>query len=1059
MPEIKNKPLLVYSASAGSGKTFSLVQTYLRLVLGVKDEKSFNPNKFAHILAMTFTNKAALEMKERIIEALNDLAYYTSFEEERRKKVDGVLNEVIKNTGLTPQVIQERSKLVLSHILHAFEDFNVLTIDKFSLRLIRTFSRDLDLQENFQITLDLDTMLNEVIDELISKVGRKGEEEITKLALTYAKSNSDDGSRWDFKNSLMKFSKVLTIERNHGFIKELLEGNSNTMSYKDIQAEISKMENAHKEMCLDLYNYFDSLSPNPDDYFQKQRGIYGFIYGMKDRTLDKPRIPSSYITAYLDNEERVQKLPMDPVVLDKLRDLLEVEQEWMSEYFTLSRIRRNFYNLELLKYVSQELERYKERENVIGIFEFGLKISELLSEENAPFVYERLGNRYNHYLLDEFQDTSLLQWRNLIPLVHESIAHNYDNLIVGDPKQAIYRFRNGLVEQFVELPEIYNPENNEDLQQISQYFKQQGVKLELEDNYRSKEEVVRFNNAFFKRFLDLSPENLKKYYVDIEQNPKKGTGGYVNIQVLDEKLNEDIESSYLISQIETCIEDGYFPGDICVLVRSNKEGTRYAKNLIAAGYSIVSSDSLTVSSDALVRLCIDYLNLRRNSSSRSQKIKFATSYYAINGLDPIEEIKKYWIEGNVGQLDFEAFVEDTFESKTALFFPYENLYDLGTKFLKLVKKTELENPYFHHLMELFQNFDNKEGPDIRVFLDRWDVKLKSDSIQMPESYDSIKIMTVHKSKGLEFPVVILPNLNWSISPYRGEQFVKADGGRLLYTQLTRDDVGVPEYMGKEYDKEYERILLDELNALYVAFTRPAERMYALLEKGTRSKTSVYYSNVNQLITALFDIWDGEEIQARKAGGVFEVGEALKKERNEESKSNVEKITPSNLTDFLWFPEIAFKDADAIQDESIKDDIKKGNQLHLLLSKTDDVDEIEHEAKRLVMLGRIDKKWSEELAKTAVNVLQLLEKGLSISKAIKSLSEQDLIMGEDEVKRPDKIYVFQDKVVVVDFKSGMAQSKYKKQVLSYINDLKDIGYTNVKGYLLYSNNLKLEPVGE
>ena len=213
------KPLTIYSASAGSGKTFSLVQNYLKLTLG----EGIASKNFAKILAMTFTNKAAWEMKERVIQALDWLAYPDRLADKEQKKGSLLLKETIKTTGLTVAVIQERAKLTLSEILHNYEDFNVLTIDKFSLRLIRTFRRDLDLQEDFEVTLDQDTLLDQVIDELMSKIGKPEEEKITNLALNYAKSNADEGDTWNFRSSLIEFSKVLTKETHQDYIQSLLE--------------------------------------------------------------------------------------------------------------------------------------------------------------------------------------------------------------------------------------------------------------------------------------------------------------------------------------------------------------------------------------------------------------------------------------------------------------------------------------------------------------------------------------------------------------------------------------------------------------------------------------------------------------------------------------------------------------------------------------------------------------------------------------------------------------------------------------------------------------------
>lgn len=632
------KPLSVYSASAGSGKTFSLVQKYLKLTLGDHIEQK----NFSKVLAMTFTNKAAWEMKDRIIQGLDQLGYPQRKTDKETKKAKQLLDSTQKTTGLSPERIQEGSRHVLSEILHNYENFNVLTIDKFSLRLIRTFSRDLDLDENFEVTLDQNTLLEQVVDELMSKIGQSGEDEITKLALNYAKSNIDEGDQWNFRGSLIQFSKVLTNETDQIYVAELLKKDFSEDSFKAVKFEIYDIANRHKDKCGEIYQYFLALGSTAEDYPGKGTGIYSKLEKLTSRDLRNAEPPSDRIQKTLSGENIKPNHNVDAQLIQMVSNLYDMEVELSDKFFTLSKIKANFYNLALLKYISRELKDYQEREKLIGIHEFGQKIAELLSKENPLYIYERLGARYKHYLLDEFQDTSRLQWLNLIPLLHESISNMNENLIVGDPKQAIYRFRNGLVEQFVKLPEIYNPDEDKKLATLSAYFNQMGEKIPLKQNYRSKKNIVLFNNIFFKHLLEYLPQRFLEYYEDILQEPISKEGGFVDIDWIDEKTKkEDVkekEEQFLLENVKKSIDDGFNPGDICILTRNKKEGTQYAKILTKNGYTIVSSDSLVISSDAVVGLCIDYLNLRKNSSNRTLKMKLITSFYRINGKEPVGQV-------------------------------------------------------------------------------------------------------------------------------------------------------------------------------------------------------------------------------------------------------------------------------------------------------------------------------------------------------------------------------------------------------------------------------------
>lgn len=1049
-----NKPLVIKSASAGSGKTYSLVQDYLKLTL----RNGVESTNFSKIIAMTFTNKAAWEMKERIISALDQLANIDSFKGKVLEKAQGLMESTMKNTGLSSNFITEKSKSVLSEILHRYEDFNVLTIDKFSLRLIRTFSRDLDLQDNFEVTLDQEALLEKVIDEMISKIGRPEEEELTRLALSYAKSNINEGNSWDFRRGLIAFSTVLTRETDQEFVNYLLEKEFKDDEYEDIQKVIKELADTHSKMCLEAYQYFVSLHTTADDYPGKSRGIYALLNKLPERDLYNVVAPSKAVLQTLSGENVKEEHNVDGMLMSKVNQIFQFEEENKSKFYTLRKIRENFYNLSFLKYISNELNTFKEKENIIGIYEFGRKIADLLQRERTQYVYERLGNRYNHYLLDEFQDTSRLQWLNLIPLIHESISHGHNILIVGDPKQAIYRFRNGLVEQFVALPAIYNPEGDKELAQISNYFNEMGFLDTLQDNYRSQKMIVEFNNYIFKQLLEVLPPSFSDNYKDIRQNPKSSSGGFVGIKLLSNDVkNEDIqeeEKVFLLESVEKVIEDGYLPGDICVLTRNKKEGQRYAKLLNNEGYKIVSSDSLVVSSDASVGLCIDYLNLRRNTTNSSLRIKFAISYFKHKQQDPLESLDEYWIDNKVGQFNFSAFVKKEFENLENLFFPYENLYDLGVKICSMVSLDVLKNPYLHHFIDLLQEYDLKNGPDIRGFIDDWNASLHKSTIQLPENKDAIKIMTVHKSKGLEFPVVIMPNLSWRIKTHLNEHFIRLEEGALIYTKLKKTDA--PDYILEKYQEEYEQVLLDEINALYVAFTRPSERLYFLLETKMPRDTS-YYTQINQALFLAINQWENNEaLSVEKSGDVIRIGEELAKVQEDISADESNRLFfPKDISDCLWFPDLALQDEEALEREAFNEEQDFGDQVHLVLSRLDENKSIDEIVSQLVEDAEVELRWIDDIKKTVNQVLNLLSEQDFVKNATQVMNEQAIIVNEQVTRRPDRVYLGENEAVVVDFKTGEPSSSHVRQIKEYSKLLYDMGYNNVSGYLLYTKDMRFE----
>ncbi|MGM0479400.1 MAG: UvrD-helicase domain-containing protein [Bacteroidota bacterium] len=1049
MEDSTEKPLVIYSASAGSGKTFNLVQHYLELTL----KGSSHAKAFQRVIAMTFTNKAAWEMKSRIIQALEWLSYPESIPSKSRSKYTAVRDNALQNTGLAEAQLQSRAKQTLTEILHNYEEFHVLTIDKFSLRLIRTFSRDLDLPEDFEVELNEKELLEHVVDELLSKVGKKGNERITRLTVDYAKANLEEGTKWNFRSKLIDFGKVLTQEEEQPFIEQLLTLNFDPEEYQSIFNHKKKLEHEYEEKRNALYEYFIGLGTTQNDYPNKSKGIFNHFDKLKNRTLDDgSRELSATVEKTISGENVKEHHRVDPELINRFVAFVEFEKKTLATYYFYRQRQKSFFNLALLKHLYAAYQQYKSHHHIIGISEFGHRIAQLLNNESALYIYERLGTRFHHFLLDEFQDTSRLQWMNLIPLLHESISNNRKNLIVGDPKQAIYRFRNGLVEQFVALPEIYNPEQNRQLKSVSEHFRALGQKKALQDNYRSKREIVAFNNVFFEEALLHLPDIFHTYYNSIRQNPKGDGGGYVELFSWNKKeYDKSVRDEFVLAKIRDCIRDGYAPGDICVLVRTKKLASHLAHFLISCpeAFKVISSDSLEVGADRTVKVMIDYFRLRRNQSNKTAQMKFASSYFQMKGSDPVAEMAPFWIDGKVGRFDYDRFVHTYFQDETEFLVNYENMYDLGKKFANLLRVNLLKNPYLHHFMEVLHDYDLKNGPDLRSFLEHWDSKAKKENIQLPENDEAIKIMTLHASKGLEFPVVLIPELEWKLQTDKKEEFFEVDES-VIRVKLSRK--GVPEYVENAYQEEYQQQLLDALNIMYVGFTRAEERLYVMFEEQFPSKNSDHISSINQLVTLIAKKINHPEII--KDENKITIGEPQQVDRKPDQNSGFE---PDNLDDFLWFPEISLREDELEAVEVISEEQEFGNQLHLLLASTQKASLLEERANELVRQDKLQAKLKTRLLNTARNVFEIPEFKAIQERAVKSLDEQDLLVNETTTKRPDKIVFTADEMIVIDFKTGQEQQKHVDQVRQYCAVLTEISNGSVGGYLLYTNNMQMKRV--
>jgi ATP-dependent exoDNAse (exonuclease V) beta subunit len=1056
---ILEKPLKVLSASAGSGKTFSLVQNYLKITLQ-NDDSAY---KFSKILAMTFTNKAAWEMKERIIEALDLIAYQAKDKEgPNYKKAKGLLDITSKNLGQRPEELIKRAAFLLSLILHNYEDFSVMTIDKFNLRLIRTFARELNLNEDFEVIISTDDYIAQVVEEIMSEIGTESQGEMTQLAVNYAKTNFEEGDKWDFKSNLIEFSKLLGKESNYNFVETIKKMSYEKEDFNDVVKQLRTIRKQYEDLKLSLLELFSNHALTAEELPAKTKGIYSFYDSeLPERELSSAKIPSNTILKTLsgDNIKPEHRFPSD--LRDATVSFLDKEAFLGEEYYLLNTIRKNFHNLAFLKYIAETIDQLRERDGVLLISEFNKLISNLLMKESAPFIYERIGTRFENYLLDEFQDTSRLQLINLIPLLEDSLAHNYQNLIVGDPKQAIYRFRNGLVEQFIELPRIYNPEKDPQIERKSDFFELMGEKDALQFNWRSAEKIVTFNNHFFSAFSQYLPNDFSAYYNDVKQSPKGKDNGLIQFDLWSSKEEEEskgeLEYRYIYETIQTVKSEGYKYGDICILSRTKNDSARWADALSSGEdpINVVSADSLKVNTDLAVNVFIDYLKLRKNPRLKTAQMQFAVDYFTLTQQNVVSELAKY-SDDEKRLFDLDGFINCYFKDENIFFFDYENMYDLGQKFLRLLTLNELENPYLNCLMGILLEFDLRNGPDLRTFIEYWDKEGAQKSIQVPNNDNAVKIMTAHTAKGLEFPVVILPTLTWDFKKNisKDSAFYEIDN-ELIYTNFFAPDFA-PNEVKEGVEQERNRRFLDEVNLLYVAMTRPVDRMYIYMDTSLSYKVKKDISSSGKLNNYVTDLLLNNKLGLPPSFSddtkIVFGSNPVKQESIADERS---AFYPTFLKDFLWFPEISFSDQEQIDADDIDKERRFGRQLHLVLSKIKKPSAMDEVIEYLLKRDLIEVAFLDDLKDSVSRVLSIPEYVELLDGNYVDLAEQDIVFSETEVKRPDRMFMKGNAITIIDFKSGKATEKDKRQLMEYRNILHGMGYDHVEGKLLYTAQGKLE----
>lgn len=1036
-----DKPFKIFNASAGSGKTYHLVKEYIELLIG--DERK--PDAFSGIIAMTFTNKAALEMKERIIAALDQISSPNYFD----NKAAALTHDIATTLDLSVQNVVDRCAQSLKLILHSYEDFHVMTIDKFNLRLIKSFGRDLDLPAEFEVVLDESELIELIVDDILNQLGETGSQALNKLIFEYAKSNIDEGKSWNFKRELIRFGGILNSEKNNTIVARLLEMDFSEEQYGSLIQRKKKIEEQFLARISVLKSVYDR---SEIDKSQLHGGGHTISDVTKVINYDSFPVQQQLIGNRLAKNMHAEDTAKKTFPAEWRNELLSVEDYWtqhLEEFASLSLFLRNFFNMALLQYMASALNRVKKDEQLIRISEFNTLISELIQNENAPFIYERLGTRFQHFLLDEFQDTSRLQFLNLVPLIHNSISERHTNLIVGDPKQSIYRFKNGVAEQFVALPHIYNPEQDRNIALQSNYFDLMGEVHELENNWRSSPVIVNWNNSFFDKMRQHLPEISTSFYNSVFQHPKSTINGSVHITSKEEKIESSALVPILKDWIDTCISDGFKPGDITILGITNRVCNTWALGLTNLGYKVVSSDSLLINTNLRVQLTIAFLHRRLKPSGSTEAKQFAELFFRTQSESYNEYshyIQEHQSEKGTTYRAFndQQFLNDHFGGYNQFFFKHEGLYDLIQSFYRLMNYEELKDPYLHHLADIAFEFGQKRGPDLKLFLEDYASKKNKIAVQIPESDDAVRVMTIHKSKGLEFPVVMMPSMDFTLD--NKSEFLLETGDYVVYKKPADKDV--LDVLREAKIQEEAQILTDRVNVCYVGMTRPKERLY--IHNAFESKRN-FGSYFHSVLTEMQDISESE--------GVIEVsltsGPRLEVSRGQ-GDGQQSSFVPSSIHDRLWFPHISLQDNEALGDgDYLSPEMQFGIQFHALISRVERKEQIDNELETGIRSGEISIENRDQLKEKLGAIFDqaaycsLFENNSSV------LTEQAFIVNKDKTLRPDRVILKDNSTVIIDYKTGIPSAKDEKQVSEYAAVLQEMGYPNVEAHLFYtfSNELR------
>ncbi|MGO3707928.1 MAG: UvrD-helicase domain-containing protein [Mesonia hippocampi] len=1032
-------PLTIYDASAGAGKTFTIVKNYLSILLQAKSK-----DYYRNILAITFTNKAVGEMKLRIIESLKAFSQ-TPVPENHQ----ALLAAVQQQTKLSEEEIQQKSADILKRLLHNYAAFEVSTIDGFTHRILRTFAKELEIPLNFEVALDIQSILQRAVDRLIAKAGT--EKQLTKVLIDYAISKADDDKSWDIGKDLFEISKLLTNEDTLAQVNRLSHYKLQdfTLYNEQIKNQIKTLKEACIETAKNFFKLLENQGIEKDSFSGKYVPKY-FEKTLNGKGIFTDRTPNWITEIRTKNLYPKKASATQQSLLEKFQpeiaSYVENTEKWFEEIYFYEQIQKSLTPLSLLTAIQTEVTQIKKENNQFLISEFNTKISEQVVGEPTPFIYERLGERYQHFFIDEFQDTSVLQWQNLIPLVGHSItteiAENKTGSLhlVGDAKQSIYRWRGGKAEQFIGLSGKENP------------FPVEKSYENLGDNYRSSPAIVNFNNSLFSYMANSFPEEKKAYknlYKNAAQHPQKTTKGFVELTFLDAKNNEEADNEFpeeVEKRINKLIESNYAYKDICILVRKNKQGLKIASHLSAKGIPLISSESLLLVNSPKVKFLVALLQNMLFPNKKEVRYALLNEVFAIR-----ENLGDYYgfITENLrkNQTDFYrdlSVAPGEFKVEKALQLP---LYDIVEYAIRSFQLTTTSDAYVQFFLDEIFAFTQKNHTGILGFLDYWEERKDKLSISSPEGENAVQIMSIHKSKGLEFPIVIYPYVKDNfVDLSRDNLWVDIPNSKLINpvyfstvsTKLAAVNTTVSEAIAQLLAEKQ----LDTYNLQYVAFTRAEQQLYILSSFNRAAKSlpkETTFEGV--LINYLQEKQLWEENKYTYQFGVF-VEKTLQKEEvvipqipkwlssNPETK-NIQLVTKSGA---LW------------QTKAEKA-IEEGEMLHELLRKiilAKDVDEVVENAYQQGLFPSNKKAYYYKSLKAVVTQPEL---ALYFSDKVTTYTEKEIIH-EHKFKRLDRLCIIDNEAIIIDYKTGNFYPKHLEQITSYAAAIKKMGYTVKEKLLVY-----------
>ena len=1019
-----NSKFDIINASAGSGKTFALTKRILTKILKSKDE-----NYFKRILALTFTNRAAAEMKSRVLKNLKDFS-----ESQIKDSPTEMFEQVKKELALSSEKITILAKERLNLLLHNYSFFQIETLDSFNHHIIRTFYKELNLDPDFRVVIEAEEILDQSVSRIFENI--ENDKEIRSLIKDFSIKKISEGKSWDVEFDLKEFAQSV-LKENEIIDVEQIEKSS----LKEFKALKNSIELRLNDLSIELNSLLIKIEKNISNQGTEiafsRNSFPKFITSVQNRSFKWSSMKS--ISTLFEKNTLINKscLKKNP---DKLNvfvaNLFELFLE-LKECLVKTKVLNSFlYSLTpsiLLKIIKSNSEDIQKENNELLLSKFNKLIYKEIGNQPTPYLYEKLGVKFNDYLIDEFQDTSNLQWKNLIPLISHALESFQENenqgslFLVGDPKQSVYRWRGADPKIFVSLL----------LNEKTPFSVQKSI-TNLPVNFRSRNEIINFNNSLFKHASGLLKSNYHKkiFLQGSDQKHNNFSNGHVSITFInkDFKKEQQLESvlKETLSQIENCLSRGFEQSEIAVLVRDNKQSSQISEWLIENNVSVLSQDSLSIDNSEKIELLINLIKLKDNNSNQEARAILIGNF--ANLVKPKDlfvfykenlnnELKRFLKNLNIFSL-YKAFEISFLESVD--FFIKELQMDLSNT-----------DPYILFFREVIFEQVSQNKNNEKEFLVFW--KQNSTKIKIPSgsSKNAVQVLTIHKAKGLEFPVVIYPFVDSVTHRNSGKRnWLPVFEENLSKNILIPFNENFREYSDsfqKEYDSISSNEELDNLNLLYVALTRAVDELHMISEYPKIKSINSH----NQIIRAFLE----DSARWKEDHNKYNWGKPIHKEK---SKKN--EPTP-------FFKGYETKYFQPNPDKKFSNEkIIFGNVFHDFMSNIEFETDYIKEKNELKLSRSVDKTIKNKVIKLSKSVIEHPDLKEYFSKSNLVYCEQEIFTESKKIIKPDRlVFLDSNRVVIIDYKTGEKSKKDQKQILKYQKTLENMGFKLEASLLVYVEN--------